>query len=157
MKKLIYLVVGIILGAILTVILIWNSMPKMMMVVQESKYDFQRTVDELVLGAYDNGWDVTHEIDIQERLSGFDYEMTKLQIIEICHGEHSFNVLQDDANKYVAGIMPCRFAVYETRDGKVLISKMNIGLMSKMFGGVIEEVMSEVSEEEKLMLERVIK
>ncbi len=52
--------------------------------------------------------------------------------------------------------MPCRFGVYETKDGQVYISGMNIGLMSKMFGGIIEEVMGRVTEEEKEMLKDII-
>ena len=52
--------------------------------------------------------------------------------------------------------MPCRVGVYETKDGQVYISEMNIRLMSKMFGGIIEKVMGRVAEEEEEMLKDII-
>lgn len=158
MKKIIYLVSGLILGAVLTGIIAWNSMPGLMMIKHESKFDFQTTVDKLEIAAYDNGWEVVNVIDIQERLISSSYnDMLRMQIIEICHAEHSYTILQDDENKFVAGIMPCRFAVYETYEGKVMISKMNIGLLSQMFGGLIQQVMGGVANEEKLMLQEIVK
>ena len=157
MKKIIYLIVGLLLGAILMGTVIWNKMPGLMLINLESKYDFQSTVDKLIIAAYDNGWEVVNEVDVQERIMSFDYgDILRMQIIEICHADHSYTILQDDNNKKIAGIMPCRFAVYETHEGKVMISKMNIGLLSKMFGGVIQQVMGVVAEEEKAMLKTVI-
>jgi hypothetical protein len=38
-----------------------------------------------------------------------------------------------------------------------MIAEMNLGLMSKMFGGVIEKVMSQVAIEEAEMMEAFIK
>jgi uncharacterized protein (DUF302 family) len=158
MKKTIFLIAGVVIGAILMAAIIWNSLPGMMMQKMESRYDFQTTVDKLLIGAYNNGWEVINELDIHNQLCSSGYEdMLRMTIIEICHAEHSYTILQDDANKFVSGIMPCRFAVYETHEGKVMISKMNIGLLSKAFGGVIQQVMGEVAEEEKAMLEGVIK
>ena len=156
MKKLIYLIAGLIIGAILTGTVVWNMMPKMMLLTMQSKFDFQTTVDKLIITAYDQGWEIVNEIDIQERLASFGYDdMLRVRVIEICHADHSYTVLQDDDNKHVAGIMPDRFAVYETHDGRVMISKMNIGLMSKMFGGTIQQVMSGAAKEEKAMLDEV--
>ena len=53
--------------------------------------------------------------------------------------------------------MPCRLGVYETQEGKVMISGLNMGLMSQMFGGNIAKVMGGVAEEEAAMLAKVIK
>ena len=64
--------------------------------------------------------------------------------------------MKDDTDKKVTAIMPCRIGVYETVDGRVFISEMNMGLMSKMFGGTIAEVMGGVAEEEKEMLRDIV-
>ncbi|MCF7919020.1 MAG: DUF302 domain-containing protein [Candidatus Cloacimonetes bacterium] len=158
MRKIIYLIVGIIIGAILTGILVWNQMPGLLLVRLESQHDFDTTVDMLEENAFAGGWEVISVVDVQQRLEGYGYEdFLRMKIIEICHGEHSYTIFQDDENKKVAGIMPCRFAVYEQYDGKVMISKMNIGLMSKMFGGLIQRVMGTVAGEERVMLEGVVK
>jgi uncharacterized protein (DUF302 family) len=55
-------------------------------------------------------------------------------------------------------MMPCQISVWERDDKKVMISKMNLKLMGKMFGGVIADVMSgKVSSDEARMLEGVYK
>jgi hypothetical protein len=54
-------------------------------------------------------------------------------------------------------MLPCALGVYEGEDGKVFISGMNVGLMGKMFGGNIAKVMGNVSDEEKQILQGVIK
>jgi uncharacterized protein (DUF302 family) len=158
MKKIIYLIAGLVIGALLMGTAIWNTMPKLMLLNMESRYDFQTTVEKLITGVYDNGWEVINEIDIQERLhlEGYD-DMLRVQVIEICKAERSYTILQDDANKHVAGIMPDRIAVYETNEGKVMVSKMNIGLLSRMFGGLIQQVMSGAALEQKKILAEVIK
>ena len=52
--------------------------------------------------------------------------------------------------------MPCRMVVYEDSNGEVYVSRLNIALMSKMFGGVIEEVMSGVAKDEADILKGII-
>ena len=46
--------------------------------------------------------------------------------------------------------------IYETSDGKVYISEMNIPLMSKMFGPVVAEAMAAVAAEEEAMLKGIV-
>lgn len=54
---------------------------------------------------------------------------------------------------YVSVMMPCSIAVYQKNDGKTYVSTMNNGLMGKMFGGVVAEVMGGpvAANEEKFM------
>ena len=53
--------------------------------------------------------------------------------------------------------MPCAVAVYEDDAGKVWLSKMNGGLMGKLFGGTVGRVMGPfVSSEEKQILARIV-
>ena len=51
--------------------------------------------------------------------------------------------------------MPCSWAVYETTDGKVYISKMNIALMSMVYPGFIGKIMKDVAQTEKAMLSKI--
>ena len=37
--------------------------------------------------------------------------------------------------------MPCALAVYEDDAGKVWLSRLNIGLMARLFGGTVASVM----------------
>jgi hypothetical protein len=60
-------------------------------------------------------------------------------------------VLSD--NRRMACLMPCTVAVYESDDGRIVISKMNTGLMGRVFGGPVARVMGkQVAADEKKML-----
>lgn len=61
-------------------------------------------------------------------------------------------------NTLIAGfLMPCAWGVYG-KDGKVMITGMNMGLMGKMFGGTIARVMGgSVARDEAAILEKVTK
>jgi uncharacterized protein (DUF302 family) len=54
--------------------------------------------------------------------------------------------------------MPCTLAVWEGDDGKVYLSKMNMSLMAKMFGGNIAKVMGgNVAQDEHAILSDIVK
>lgn len=150
-------ILGLVAGAVIVSILVWQMMPKMMLNVNQSSLDFDDTVAMLNISAEDSDWHVTMTYDIQNSLFNAGYEdMTRLTILSICKPEYAYNILQEDDNKKVSAIMPCRIGVYELKDGSVYVSEMNIGLMSKMFGGTIAEVMSKAAEEEAKIIESVI-
>ncbi len=148
--------VGLIFGAALTGVAVWQLMPSMMLTDHASRLGFDETVAAIGKAAVDRGWKVPKVYDIQKSLRDAGHDMTRVKILSICQPTHAHRILEDDANKKVTAIMPCRIGVYETADGTVRIAEMNIGLMSRMFGGVIEEVMGEVAEQEKEMLASII-
>jgi len=149
---------GLVLGIALTAFIVTFSMPRMMLTVHRSKLGFEETVSKIEQLAIDKGWKVPKIYDIQKSLMAAGHaDMQRLKIISICQPDHAYEILKDDGRKKVSAIMPCRLGIYETKDGKVYISGMNLGLMSKMFGGVIEKVMANVADEEKEMLESISK
>ena len=85
---------------------------------------------------------------------GFKYDNIKNMIIHfVCKAAHANSMLRK--YPYFGGIMPCSWAVYETMDGKVYISKMNIALMSFVYPGFIGKIMKDVAQTEKAMLSRI--
>ena len=158
MNKSILFVGGFLLGAIITAVVFWSVMPGMMLNINESKLGFEETVAEIEKSAIESGWMVPKIYNIQASLqkAGFN-EMTKLKILSICQPTHAFNILNNDDDKKISAIMPCRISVYEDTNGNVFIGGMNNGLMSKMFGGNIAKVMGGVAEEEHNMLKHIIK
>jgi uncharacterized protein (DUF302 family) len=52
--------------------------------------------------------------------------------------------------------MPCRIAVYQKADGSVVVSRMNTGLMSKIFGGLVTEVMAQASADSERIITSVL-
>ena len=149
---------GLILGIALTGFIIAFSMPRMMLTVHESRLGFDETVAAIENSAVEQGWKVPKIYDIQESLVDAGHtEMGRLKILSLCQLDHSYEILKEDSRKKVSAIMPCRLGVYETKGGKVYVAGLNVGLMSKMFGGVIEDVMGDVAKEEKEMLKDVLK
>jgi len=149
---------GLIVGVILTAVAVLVIMPKLMIPVHESKLSVDETVDALEKAALAKGWLVPKIYDIQQTLAKNGHEdMTELKILSICQPDHAYNILMNDKDKLVSGIMPCRIAVYKGKDdGKTYIAEMDMGLMSKMFGGNIAKVMGVVAAEEKTMVHPLI-
>lgn len=151
------LIIGLVIGMLLMGIIVWNVMPGKMLNVSKSKYDLEETVTAITEAAESRGWQVPKIYNLQKSLQNAGHEdMTQLKILSICQPHHAYNILKDDENKKVTAMMPCRIGVFKTKDGQVYISEMNIGLMSKMFGGTIEKVMGDVAGEEHEMLEGII-
>lgn len=151
---------GLIVGVVFTAVAVFVFMPKLMVPVHESKLSVDETVAAVEKAALDAGWLVPKIYNIQNTLSKNGHpDMSELKILSICQPDHAYNILTfNDKDKLVAGIMPCRVAVYKGQeDGKTYIAEMNMGLMSKMFGGNIAKVMASVAAEEKAMVEPLIK
>ncbi|MDA3814668.1 MAG: DUF302 domain-containing protein [Candidatus Cloacimonetes bacterium] len=159
MKKLIIgLIIGMLAGFLICGVVVWKTMPQMMLTVKKSNYDFEETFSRIENSILDHDWDIQRIYDMQECMESYGYENIKnISIFSLCKPENVAVILADDKNKKVTAIMPCRMGVYETSNGEVYVSRLNIALMSKMFGGVIEEVMSGVAKDEADILEGIIK
>ncbi len=144
---------GLVAGAVIMGLVAWNMMPGMMLTVHESQFGFDETVEFVTASATKHGWQVPKIYDLQASLvkAGHD-DMTRVKVLSLCQPDHAYGVLHHDENKKITAIMPCRVGVYEDASGKVYISEMNMGLMSRMFGGSIAEVMGKVAEEEHEMM-----
>ena len=158
MKTVLLLITGIIIGAVVAFGFGWNQMPHMMLTTHSSTMSFDQTVSAIQEAAESGGWKVSKVYDIRKSLTEAGQgDISNVKVLSVCKPEYAYEILSDDANKDVTAMMPCRIAVYETTDGGVYVVQMNVGLMSKMFGGTIQEVMTRVSAEEREMLEGIVK
>jgi len=160
MKKLtLPFIIGLLAGILLTGICVWFVMPKMMINVHESKLGFDETVTtvENAVSEYEN-WHSPQTFDIKQNILNAGYgDMTGVKIVTLCQPYYAKKILDADKDKMVSTMMPLGLGIYETKDGKVFISEMNIGLMGKMFGGTISEVMGDAGRDISNMLEEVVK
>jgi uncharacterized protein (DUF302 family) len=158
MKTFNAVLLGLATGVVLTAAATWVVMPKLMITTHESRLGFDETVATLQTAATGKQWLIPKVYDMQASLKKEGYtDMSKLSILSLCQPHYAYNILKNDSDKFVTAVMPCRMGVYETTDGKVMISGMNMGLMSKMFGGNIAKVMGGVADEEAQMLSQVVK
>ena len=149
-------VFGLALGAMMTGMMIWKSMPKMMISVHQSKYaTVEETCEKLKEAINTNGWKCPGIRNMNKSMAKHGVIMkSQVRIVELCNAQYAKDVLL--TNPEIATLMPCAWGVYKGEDGKVYISGMNMGLMGKMFGGNIAKVMGgNVAGDEKKMLEAV--
>ena len=141
------IILGVVIGFLLMGIIVWIAMPPMMINVHKSQYSFDETVAavEKAVTAQE-GWKVVKVFDIQKNIIGAGYQdMTKVKIVALCNPHYANRILSNDKDKIVTTMMPLAIGVYETKDGSIYMSEMNVGLMGMMFGGTIAEVMGDAS------------
>jgi len=123
-----------------------------MIIEDTSRYNFSTTVEKISAAANDAGWKMPAVHDLQNTIRNFGKEILPVKIIEICHPGHSSRLLELNDERIVSTFMPCRISVYEKTDGKVYISRLNAAVLSKSFGGLIEEVMTDSAAEMEEMI-----
>ena len=117
------------------------SMSKMMFLEDESKYEFNKTVEELKSILEKNGWDVTRKTDMQEHYAQYGFETRDMVTFEICKPEGAVAILNEDDFTRMLPFMPMRVAVYKKTDGKIYISGIRLKMMKKCSSGVVKDVM----------------
>jgi uncharacterized protein (DUF302 family) len=146
-------IIGLVVGVIVCAISVFVMMPSMMIVTEECSLSFDETVSVLKKNIVENGWVVSTITDMNKSMAKHGVEFApRVKLIKLCKPEYAKSVLETD--RHISTMMPCTFSVWEGDDGKVYLSKMNMGLMAKMFGGNVAKVMGGdvVREEEKMLL-----
>jgi uncharacterized protein (DUF302 family) len=150
-------IVGVIVGALLMGLVMFKMAPGMMLLEDESKYDFDKTVEVLIESVEAHEWKIPAVHDLQATMAKYGKDVKKVKVFELCHPDHAELILKESEERIVSSLMPCRIAVYEKHDGKVYVSRMNSGLVSKTMGGIIEEVMTVAASENEDILKPILK
>lgn len=150
------LTVAFLLGMLAAGGLMFVLMPKLMIVTHESRYGVEETVSRLKESIEAHGWVVSGVSDMNASLTSHGKTLEpQVRVVRLCQPEYAKRVLEDD--RYVSCLMPCAFGVWEDAGGTVRISKMNTGLMGRMFGGTVAEVMGgKVGPDEAKILAAVV-
>lgn len=156
-KTLVYGILGLIVGVLLTLILMFSSAQSVMLKETESKYAFEQSVEVFTQSALDNGWKIPAVHDMQKTMEGFGKDVLQAKVFELCHPEHAYEILSRDRERIVLSMMPCRVAIYEKSDGKTYISWMNTALMGSMMKGVVPKVMKAASSESEEIIKPLLK
>ena len=144
-KSLTYTMVGIVVGVVLSGILLMQMAPGIMMVENKSKLSFDATVQAIKDNAAKEHWVIPGVKRLDKSLAKDGHEVLPVAIIELCKPELAVKILSKDNERMVSSMMPCRVSVYKKSNGDVIISRMNTALMSKLFGGLVTEVMSDAT------------
>ena len=132
-------------------------MKTVMFKVSRSKHDFEQTVQMVGENALRVGWDVPWRFELQQHYCkrGLS-DMTKVVNRYPCNPQGGYDIMKGDAYKPMAVKMPTAVSVYETSGGEVYVSRMNLGLMSAMFGGTVREALKGGGANPERVLEGVV-
>jgi len=152
------MIIAGVVGAVLVAVLFVFAMRKYMITAMRIDAPFE-TVCEKIEEAIKSvpGWG--HPIpdwDFHGVVSKTHYfeNLAKKRIFFICKAEYANRIV--DKHHHMGAMMPCAWALYETRKGEVFISKMNIPMLSKMFAGnIIGSTMGLVAREEHQMIAKL--
>jgi len=136
---------GLALGILASGLLMYGKAADMMLIEDKSRLGHAETVRAIREAALEAGWKVPAVHDLHESVAKGGFEVNPATVIELCSVPLAGGILGDDEGRRVAPLMPCRVAVYETAGGEVIVSRMNSAMLSRAFGGIVEETMSEAA------------
>ena len=136
-------------GMILMGIIVWFSMPSLMLIEHKSSKNYDETITALkdVIATKEN-WKVPEVFDFQKTIQDAGHgPINQVSTIALCNPLYASRILEDNQNKKVTAFMPLGIGVYEDTEGQVYISELNVGLLGMMFGGIIAEVMADAGKD----------
>ena len=148
------IVASFVAGIAFTGILAWNMMAGLMFNERVSPFGMEETVARIQhnIQAVGNGWTLSGLRNPARAVQADGGNTLPVMMIEACSTQYSKPILNEDSVRYLSILMPCKVSVYKKNDGKVYIGTMNAGLMGKMFGPLVGDVMGRVAEDQKLFL-----
>lgn len=112
-----------------------------------SPVGFNSTVERLTNEIGKKSWNIPNIYNLQKTMDKHGINVLPVKVFSICKPDHSGRILEKDSERIISSMMPCRISVYEKHDGKTYISRMNPSIIASGFGGLIEQVMTESSNE----------
>jgi len=141
----------IVMGMVLMGIIVWRVMPRLMLIQHKSTRSYDETISligEAVKKTQD--WKILGITDYQKTIRESGYgEISRIGSIALCNPRYSSRILAEDGNKKVTAFMPVEVGIYEDKSKRVWLSELNVGLLGKMFGGTIAEVMGHAGKDIK--------
>ena len=131
----------ILVGMFLMGLVVWFTMPSLMLIRHKSSRGYDETVAALSEALEQKqGWHVLTVNDFQKSTADF-VAMERVGSLNICNPRYASKILANDTDRGVTAIMPLALGVYEDKQGQMYISQLNVGLLGMMFGGTIADVM----------------
>jgi len=156
-KTLISVIVGVLIGICVTVVAVMSVMPSLMLKTYETTLGYDEMIEALQERVLQAGWVVSGVKEMNQSLAeeGVEFE-PRVTLFSLCQPQYAKSILTTDRD--ISVMMPCKFSIWEGDDGKVYLTKMNTGLMGKLFGGNVAKIMGgSVAKDEERILEGLLK
>lgn len=145
---------GFVAGLVFTGVLAWNMAAGLMFEERVSPFGLEETVARIQHNIQDAGnkWSLSGLRNPAKAVQNDGGNTLPVLMIEACSTLYSGPILKEDSVRYLSILMPCKISVYKKNDGKVYMANMNAGLMGKMFGPLVGEIMGKVAADQKKFL-----
>lgn len=153
------IIMGFLAGILVVAGAGYVMMPHMMFNETVSPFGFEETIARIQHNIQDNpelqanGWSLSGLRNPAKAVQEHGGNVLPVMMIEACSTKYSGPILKEDTVRFLSILMPCKISVYKKQDGKVYIGTMNAGLMGKMFGPLVGEIMGKVALDQKKFLE----
>lgn len=139
MKYVIPMLIG---GLVLLAVFAKQSAPGMMVKERISPFGYEETITKIESAVTNGGWVISSKMDMQKSLAKHGQTAPRVTLLKICEPHYAAKILNDDSAIRVSLMMPCTISIYEKSDGKAYVATMNAGVMGRLFGGTVAEVMA---------------
>ena len=141
------LIGGFIAGLVFTGLMAYNFASSMMFREIPSPFGVEETVARIQQNIQNvgNGWTLAGLRNPAKAVEADGGNVLPVMMVEACSTKYSGPILKDDTVRFLSILMPCKITVYKKNDGKTYIGMMNAGLMGKMFGPMVGEIMGHVA------------
>ena len=141
-------------GIVFTAVLAWNMMGGLMFNERVSPFGVEETIARIQHNIQDtgNGWSLSGLRNPARAVQADGGNTLPVMMVEACSTRYSKPILNEDSVRFLSILMPCKISVYKKNDGKVYIGTMNAGLMGKMFGPLVGDIMSQVAQDQQKFL-----
>lgn len=130
-------------GAVIALVLVAAAAPKILIEEIPSPFDIDQTTERLEQAAEAEGWKVSGVRKLDESvLKNGGPALRPVRLLEICEPNYAGALLDGDAQRMLSVLMPCTISIYEKSDGRVYVSRLNVSLLGKLFGGEADEILS---------------
>jgi len=133
------------------------QMMAVMFDVRPSKLGYDETVATIKAQAAKRGWSVGEVQDMQAQMQQAGLKDAKrMKIIPACPAQANDKVAKAGGGKVPP--LPCRATVFEDKDGKTMVVRMNTGNMAKLMKDpALAKVLSEVGAEEDAVYKDILR
>jgi len=126
------------------------QMMSVMFDLKKSKLGFEETVNAIRAGAQKRGWKLgeTQDMGAAMKEAG-SKDAKRMKVVSLCPAGANEKIAKAGGGKTPP--LPCRATVFDGKDGKIYIMRMNLANMAKTLQGDLAKAMAEVAAEEEAL------
>jgi uncharacterized protein (DUF302 family) len=130
-------------------------MMSVMFDLRKSRHGFDETLAAIRAGAQKRGWQLGETVDMQAAMrQAGNRQAPRMKVVQLCPAGANDKVAKAGGGKTPP--LPCRATVFEDKDGKVHVMRMNLGNLAKTLQGDLAKAMAEVGAEEDALYKGIL-